>query len=76
MLTIINDGNGSQCGFTYKQRCELARMFAHGLLKFREMARNYNRYAVKNYGSPRATREECTEAGNRLFHYYEEHIKE
>lgn len=74
VLTVISDGSGTQCGFTYKQRLELARQGLN-LHKFREMARNYGHYR-KVYEAPRLTRAEWVEAGNILAEYYAEHVKE
>ena len=75
ILCVINDGNGSQCGYSYDQRIELARR-KYRLLEFRHMARNYIRYASQNYGTPHPHRTAWIEAGNYLQKYYEELVEE
>lgn len=75
MLSIINDGDGSQCGgFDYAQRCAAGR--SHDLFKFRWAAREYDRYAHRTYGTPHATREQTVLAGNLLLEYYQRHAEE
>ena len=64
VLTIINDGNGSQCGLTYDQRCKLA---AYGLLEYVNAAKHYN---------PRLKRGEARIVGELVQAYYQEHVKE
>jgi hypothetical protein len=73
ILTIINDGNGSQCGMTYENRKSAA--FSHDLAPFRIAARKYSTQRVKAGGSP-ATRSQIIEAANYLMHYYTEHNAE
>src|SRR5262245_56230368 len=73
-LTIINDGDGEMCGYTYEQRKNAARR--HGLFEFRHMCRNYSRYRHRVFESRHLTRVEVIEAASILFHYYEEHVKE
>lgn len=72
VLTIINDGDGSQCGMSYKQRCQSA---AFGILNFRFACRQYSRIRYANGGSL-ATREQWLTAADVLQSYYREHIKE
>jgi hypothetical protein len=71
LLVCINDGNGSQCGYTYEQRCKLADA---GLFEFRHMVRNYERW-TRQHGDPAysLTREERITAADMLQAYYREH---
>lgn len=64
MLTIINDGDGSQCGMNYAQRCAAADT---GIFYYRAACREYNRHA---------SREQIIEAATRIQAYYREHVKE
>jgi hypothetical protein len=73
VLTVINDGNGSQCGMTYAQRCEAAEF---GIFEFRAACRAYGRYRHRNYGASIPTRGEVIEAADILQAYYREHTKE
>ena len=75
LLSVINDGNGEMCGFTYQERVECARQTAN-IQQFRLMARNYSSYRNKHFGSSHLTRHEWVEAGNFLSKYYMEHLKE
>ncbi len=75
VLSVINDGNGDQCGTDYAKRVDLGRQIVN-LYQFRAMAREYGRYAKKRFGSPIPTRAQWVEAGNLLSEYYEEHVKE
>lgn len=72
MLTIINDGNGSQCGVSYKERCESAE---NGIFKFRYACRTYGR-ARSRSGARYPTRDEIITAANLLQEYYREHVSE
>lgn len=73
-LTVINDGNGEMCGYDYQQRKTAAR--SGNRSAFRHMARNYGRYRLKHFDSRNLTRPEWVEAGDILFEYYLEHIRE
>lgn len=73
LLTIINDGNGSQCGMNYAQRCAAADT---GIFEFRAAVRAYSRFRHANYGSRHLTRPEVLEAATYLQNYYREHNKE
>lgn len=74
VLSVINDGDGSSCGVNYAKRVKAAR--CHDLAQFRIMARRYNNFAVREYGSKIATSKEVIEAGEQIFKYYENHVKE
>ena len=73
VLTIINDGNGSQCGMSYPQRCAAAES---GIFEFRAACRAYGRYRHRVYGSSIPDRLEVIEAADILQAYYREHAKE
>ena len=75
ILTVINDGDGSQCGSGYERRCDLARA-GNSLTEFRFMAREYIRHAHRTFGTPHPPRSAWVGAGNYLQRYYEEHITE
>ena len=66
VLTVINDGNGDQCGLTYKQRCNAAQ---YGLASYR--------IACVRYGnSIGASKQQVLEAADEVQEYYREHTKE
>lgn len=65
VLTVINDGNGSQCGITYNQRCNAAK--SGYILAFRRAANEYR---------PTSRRDQQMIAGDYLYKYYLEHIGE
>ena len=73
ILTIINDGNGDQCGMTHDQRVQAA---DHGIFEFRAACRAYSRFRSANYGSRHLTREEILESATYLQNYYREYVKE
>lgn len=73
VLTIINDGDGAQCGMTYEERKAAADT---GIYRFREACRAYSRYRNKNYGSIHLERTEVIEAASILQEYYREHVAE
>jgi hypothetical protein len=73
ILTIINDGNGSQCGLSYAQRKYEAAH--HGLSQFRLACARYNKQRVAS-GSKKADRLEVIEAAQILFDYYIAHNRE
>ena len=76
VLTVTNDGNGSQCGFSYQQRLEAARQGEPGRLTFRYMARNYGRYAHRQFGAAHPTLQQTSAAGDELYAYYRELLAE
>lgn len=72
VLSIINDGDGSQCGMTYKQRCEAAE---HGIFKFRAACVKYSAWRTR-HDERALTPEEIIQAAILLQLYYRQHIKE
>jgi hypothetical protein len=72
VLTIINDGDGSQCGRSYQQRCNAAE---NGIFEFRYACREYGRQRSRS-GSSRPTREQVLIAADILQSYYRERVKE
>jgi len=58
VLTVINDGNGSQCGMTYSERCEL------NYLALLNACRYY---------APTAKNADINEAGKLIRDYYIQH---
>jgi hypothetical protein len=64
VLTVINDGDGTQCGMSYKQRCQVAQ---YGLLDYQVACTRYN---------PTLSRKEAREAACLIQTYYQEHMKE
>jgi len=74
VLTIVNDGNGDQCGYTYRQRRELADT---GLYAYRHMVRNYLRHSWREYGTPRPVdRRVRFIAADEIQAYYRRHVAE
>lgn len=73
VLTIINDGDGSQCGMNYAQRCAAA---DNGLYEFRAACREYGRYRHRTYASRVPSRDEVLAAADILQAYYREHNME
>lgn len=72
VLTIINDGNGSQCGMDYAARCAAAE---NGIASYRAACRYYN--LQRSYaGAKSATRAEMLEAESVLQGYYRQHMQE
>jgi hypothetical protein len=72
-LTVINDGNGDQCGFNYHDR--LSGGYAGDEELFFAAATNYNAQRALADSEP-ATRTELREAAKRLLRYYVEHAAE
>ena len=73
VLTIINDGDGEQCGTDYRQRIGAAEF---GLFKFRTACREYGRYRQRVYGLSFPTREQWFTAATILQNYYRAHVEE
>lgn len=63
-LTVINDGNGDQCGLNYAQRCALAE---HGWPEYVNAC---------HLVDPSATVDECGYAGEIVREYYRRHVAE
>lgn len=78
ILTVINDGNGNQCGADYSERCRIAQHAEvdSARYRFRGIARAYDRYSHRVYGHPLRTLKQTSEAGDYLAKYYAEHVKE
>ena len=72
VLTIINDGNGSQCGMDYARRCVAADT---GIREFRAACVEYGAVRTKS-GSSAPSRTDILEAATILQSYYREHVKE
>ncbi len=75
VLTVINDGNGSQCGFSYHDRLAAVRGETLDEELFVAAATNYNAQRVLIDCEP-ATRSEILEAAKELLAYYIEHAAE
>ena len=73
VLAVINDGNGSECGMTYDERCKMAEF---GILYYRAACKRYSERRVKVYEVRKATRAEIIEAASIIQEYYRQHIKE
>jgi hypothetical protein len=73
VLTIINDGNGAQCGMDYAQRCAAAET---GVSRYRTACARYSDYSHRTYGSPRMTQSEIVRAADILQAYYRENLVE
>jgi hypothetical protein len=71
LLTVINDGNGSQCGLTYEDRKQLGAEYAvrpAGVLRdFKRAARRYRRDLTPS---------QATAAARFLADYYVQHVRE
>lgn len=75
VLTIVNDGNGKQCGASYEKRLEYATRHKP-YLAFRAIAREYGRRAFRSYGTAHPTLQQTSQAGNILADYYAQHLME
>jgi len=73
VLTIINDGDGKQCGMDYAKRCAAAET---GLFDYRFACRSYSRYSHAHYGTPHATQAQIIAAADIVQEYYREHVTE
>ena len=67
VLTVINDGNGSQCGMDYGQRCTAASKSEYGVYQYEKACKQY---------MPTATPGELESAARLLQAYYLEHMAE
>ena len=67
VLTIINDGNGSQCGMDYGQRCTAAKQQEYGVFLYMRACRNYKISLSKD---------EVEAAARILQSYYIKHLTE
>ena len=73
-LTVQNDGNGSQCGYTYEQRKSVIKYPRHKLETFKVMAQTANAWHVKN-GYEAFTETEVNDAAETLLTYYADHVE-
>lgn len=73
VLTIINDGNGSECGMTYSERVAAAET---GIGDYRIACAKYNQRRLEVYEMPKATRQQVLEAATLVQEYYRRHAKE
>ena len=73
VLTVINDGDGSECGMTYADRCKAAEF---GIFYYRAACKRYSKRRAKVYEAREATRAEIIEAASIIQEYYRQHIKE
>lgn len=75
-LTVINDGDGSQCGYSYDDRCAAA-LFpgSPNQYVFLNAARNYD-HVRQRAGAAPASEAAIQEAARRLTAYYVEHAQE
>ena len=76
VLTIVNDGNGTECGMSYAAR-RLAVKLQDGVFQFRRACEHYNKRRVSVYEcSESATAHQINSAADILRAYYVDHIKE
>lgn len=73
VLSVINDGDGSMCGMTYKQRCDAAEF---GLAQFRAAAKAYADFSVTHFAQRPASRQQILDAATCLQEYYRRHMAE
>ena len=69
VLIVINDGNGDQCGLTYKQRCTAT------LDQLRHACNRANSWRIR-HGCESATNEDIDEAAFAVHAYYFQHAIE
>lgn len=78
VITITNDGNGSQCNCTYHERLANARhpSAVFRLATWRHMVRAYNRWRIKQGDQVLFTTRQVCEAARLLDAYYQDHLGE
>jgi hypothetical protein len=71
VLTIINDGDGSQCGFSYKDRCENPDPYTmlRAVQTYLSLSPDY-----QGQNMPRLKQQ--SEAAQILLDYYTDHVAE
>ncbi len=74
-LTVINDRDGDQCGYSYHQRLVCADDGPDGASAFLDMATNYEGQRIRAGAAP-ATKEELVEAARRVREYYLESLED
>jgi hypothetical protein len=72
ILSIINDGDGSQCGVSYKQRLGA---LESALNVFVKAGYGFSTWNVEHDSQP-LSRKDILEAAHVLLDYYYEHMKE
>jgi hypothetical protein len=73
VLTLVNDGNGSECGMTYAERVAAADT---GIGDYRIACAKYNERRAAVYEMPKATRRQVVQAATLVQAYYRNHAKE
>lgn len=76
VLSIINDGDGSQCGLNYQARIKAVGTLVQGLTAFQAAAKEYGHWRVRHLGLLMPYPSERMQAARILFEYYENHVKE
>lgn len=76
-LTVVNDGDGTQCGADYKHRCAVFKLFtprakAKEALRWVSEANSW--MVVRGYETASAA--ELLYQAAKVVAYYEEHVKE
>lgn len=69
VLIVINDGNGSQCGMTYDQRCNAVDI---DNAAFYDACKKANQWRIKNE-CPSATNVDIRAAVEEIRAYYRQH---
>jgi hypothetical protein len=72
---VINDGDGSQCGLSYPERCNLVREKAPAN-EWLYLASTVNRWLKKNHSARIASQVELLKAATAIAEYYVQHVKE
>lgn len=75
ILSIFNDGDGSLCGMSYKDRSNLS-MTEYGLVHYRNAVRTCSKHLKKHFGNPMLTLVQQVEAADLIQKYYQTHMKE
>lgn len=76
-LVVQNDGNGDQCGSTYKERLLVAECHVpeYRRMAYRRMVERVDRWHIRN-GYHAASGTEKITAIDTLEEYYQQHLKE
>lgn len=75
-LMVINDGNGLQCGMTYKDRCELVTQRRNNPNKWVQLINCAELWLHQRGETNHALVSEKLAAAAQVAAYYENHIKE
>ena len=73
-LSVINDGDGSQCGFSYDDRCDAIKRADDSV--FRAACWQYGTRGRSALELPPASRDEILAAASAVRDYYIEHVAE